>query len=138
LTTAQLLYLRQVWREEGLTQRELSHRVDSAESTTTSAIRILERRGLVFRKALAGDRRASRVFLTKKGRQIEDIVLPTIADVNRVAVEGLSAADVKLFGSVLEKIIANVQDYAAPSGFAEHPKRLALQKTRRRGVSTGA
>src|SRR5918998_4629936 len=49
--------LRALWSEDGLTQRELSHRIGTMEPSTLSAIQIMERNGLVRRVRSRDDRR---------------------------------------------------------------------------------
>ena len=50
VTAGQWRFLRVLWREEGLTQRELSRRVGMREPTTVTALKGLEKSGLVSRK----------------------------------------------------------------------------------------
>ena len=49
VTLGMWYFLRALWNEDGLTQRELSNRIGTMEPTTLSAIQIMERRGLVTR-----------------------------------------------------------------------------------------
>jgi MarR family transcriptional regulator, organic hydroperoxide resistance regulator len=90
LTSPQWWFLREIWNEEGLTQRELSARVGTAESTTVSALRVLQRRKLITRVVRKGDRRAVGIFLTAAGRRLEQDVMPIIEGVNEVGLRGFS------------------------------------------------
>src|SRR5919112_6208803 len=49
VTLGMWYYLRALWHEDGLTQRELSRRIGTMEPSTLSAIQTMERRGLVKR-----------------------------------------------------------------------------------------
>src|ERR687894_1049478 len=49
VTLGMWYYLRALWSEDGLTQRQLSHRIGTMEPTTLGAIQIMERNGLVRR-----------------------------------------------------------------------------------------
>ena len=49
VTPGQWYFLRALWQEEGLSQLELSRRVRTTEPTTVSALRLLERNGLIER-----------------------------------------------------------------------------------------
>lgn len=104
LTSPQWYFMREIWIQEGLSQRELSERVGTAESTTVSALRVLERRRLIRRESTPRDRRSSRVYLTAAGQRLRDNVLPIIDDVNKVAMEGLSQREVKELERTLAKI----------------------------------
>ena len=113
LTSPQMIFMREVWIEEGLSQRELSARVGTAESTTVSALRVLERRKLIKRVAKPKDRRAIRVYLTPFGRELQDEVVPKIQKVNEQLVRGVAADDLEVFNRVLSKIQDNADAIAA-------------------------
>ena len=49
VTLGMWYFLRALWNEDGLNQRELSHRVGTMEPTTLSAILNMEKKGLVRR-----------------------------------------------------------------------------------------
>lgn len=97
-----------LWREDGITQSELSRRVDMREPTTVVAIQGLERRGLVFRRPDAADQRKVRVFLTAKAKALEDLLIPYVAEVNAVATRGLSAGDIRTTRRVLIAVAENL------------------------------
>ena len=53
-------FLRVLWEEDGLSQRELSTRVGMMEPTTVIALRGMEKAGLVRRSRSSADRRVTR------------------------------------------------------------------------------
>jgi DNA-binding MarR family transcriptional regulator len=61
---------------EGRTQTALSRELLMHRSNVTGLVDRLERRGLVARRKLAGDRRVYRVVLTAAGRQLMGEILP--------------------------------------------------------------
>ena len=85
----------------------------TAESTTVSALRVLERRKLIRRIARPSDRRAIRVYLTPTGRKLEQDVVPKIQKVNEAIVHGIAAKDLDIFNRVLSRIIENAEAIAA-------------------------
>jgi DNA-binding MarR family transcriptional regulator len=107
LTCPQMIFMREIWLEEGLSQRELSERVGAAESTTASALRVLERRKLIRRIAEARDRRAIHVYLTAIGRRLEREVVPKIYEANDKAIAGISRRDLATLDAALRKIRDN-------------------------------
>jgi DNA-binding MarR family transcriptional regulator len=113
LTSPQMVFMREIWLEEGLSQSELSGRVGTAESTTVSALRVLERRKLIRRVARPGDRRAIRVYLTPAGRRLEREVVPKIVAVNERAVQGIPARDLDVLDRVLATIRENARNLVA-------------------------
>src|SRR5262249_41688439 len=60
-------FLRALWQEDGISQRELSQRVGMMEPTTASALNNMERKGFVRRVRNRTDRRIVNVFLTERG-----------------------------------------------------------------------
>lgn len=127
LTSPQWYFMREIWMQEGLSQRELSDRVGTAVSTTVAALRVLERRRLIHRQSTAADRRISRVYLTQAGRQLRDDVLPVIESINTLAVAGVSRRELRDLERILDKIKGNLWRCLEAPSVAE-----ARTKTRRR------
>ena len=80
-------FLRILWEKEGLTQRELSEEAGVMEPTTFSALNAMEKLGYITRRHLPDNRKNVYVFLTPKGRQLKDKLVPLAEDVNRIAVD---------------------------------------------------
>jgi MarR family transcriptional regulator, organic hydroperoxide resistance regulator len=99
-------FLRALWHEDGLTQRELSDRVGTMEPTTLSAILIMEKKGLVRRVRNQDDRRKWHIHLTPKGRVLKTRLLPLAREVVDTAVQNLSRGEV----AQLLKSLAEVQE----------------------------
>lgn len=112
VSIGQWYFLRALWEEDGLTQRELSHRVGMMEPTTVTALNGMEKRGLVKRVRNPRDRRKMNIFLTDKGRSLRDKLMPFENDVNRLAVEGIDAEEVGALEDGLRRIIANMTEAA--------------------------
>jgi DNA-binding MarR family transcriptional regulator len=108
VSSGQWRFLRVLWREEGLTQRELSRRVGMREPTTVIALKSLERSGFVKRQKSNEDRRKVHVFLTDEAKALEPVLLPAVAEVNRVALEGLTEAEVGVLRKALSQVARNL------------------------------
>jgi DNA-binding MarR family transcriptional regulator len=108
VTPGQWFFLRALWEEEGLSQRELSRRVRTTEPTTVSALRLLERNGLIERVRNTQDRRTINIFLTPRGRELKDELLPGVLELNRVATEGLTREEIQEAFRLLNKMQQNV------------------------------
>src|SRR6476661_4806271 len=72
VTRGQWYFLRVLWEEDGLSQRELSVRVGLMEPTTVIALRGMEKAGLIRRVRGVDDKRVTRVHLTPKARRLRD------------------------------------------------------------------
>ena len=108
ITTGMWHFLRALWEEDGLSQRELSDRVGTTEPTTVSALHAMEKRGLAVRVPNAIDRRKSNIFLTRPAKDLHDLLLREARAVNRTATAGIEAAEIRSLKSTLEKIRKNL------------------------------
>ena len=97
-------FLRALWQEDGVSQRELSQRVGMMEPTTASALTNMERKGLVRRIRNRTDRRVVNVFLTERGRVLRRELLPLAAEVNEAALRGVSVNEVAQLRALLAKL----------------------------------
>src|SRR5262245_36140564 len=66
ISSGQWRFLRVLWNEDGINQRELSKRVGLTEATAVTALKSLERNDLIHRVNSKTDRRAVHVYLTAK------------------------------------------------------------------------
>jgi len=101
-------FLRALWEEDGLTQRELSERVMMKGPTTVAAINRLESKGLVKRVANPYDARKINVFLTDKGRRAFDVAMPEVEAVNRQGTGRLTKADQQTLKRLLRTLRGNM------------------------------
>ena len=112
MTTGQYYFLRALWIEEGLSQRELSRRVGTTEPTTASAMRVLDKKGLVRRVRNTGDRRTVNIFLTDRGRGLRGALLAHARDINRAAAGDIAAVELDRAFDILRTLKRNLDDGA--------------------------
>jgi DNA-binding MarR family transcriptional regulator len=108
VSSGQWRFLRVLWQEDGLTQRELSRRVGLREPTTVIALKGMERAGLILRAKSVSDRRKAHVYLTPEARALQPILMPAVAEVNAMAVAGLTEAEVTLLRRALTQVGRNL------------------------------
>jgi len=101
-------FLRALWHEDGLTQRELSRRIGTREPTTMTAILAMEASGLVKRVRNSDDRRKQNVFLTAKGKRLKSKLLPLAREVVNTATTGLGEHEIGLFLGFLGTVQRNL------------------------------
>lgn len=101
-------FLRILWENDGLTQRELSERAGLQEPTTFAALKAMEKLGLVTRKQLPDSRKKVYVFLTPKGRALRPKLVPLAEEVNEVAMRGISPEDIATTRRTLLVMIENL------------------------------
>jgi DNA-binding MarR family transcriptional regulator len=108
VTRGHWYFLRVLWIQDGLTQRELSARVGMMEPTTVIALRGMERAGLVRRARSREDARRAHVWLTPLGRRLERQLLPVARAIVAEAEKGVGRRDVAVFRSVIARMTQNL------------------------------
>ena len=108
VTRGHWYFLRVLWMEDGLTQRELSARVGMMEPTTVIALRSMEKAGLVLRARSREDGRRTNVSLTPLGRRLERQLLPVARQIVREAEEGIGRRDVEVFRAAIARMTSNL------------------------------
>ena len=108
ISAGQWAFLRQLWREDGISQRELSRRLAMRDATTAVTLRGMERAGLVDRRMNCCDRREILVFLTPYAKSLEQILLPVTAEVQSHATRNFSDEEVETLRRLLICVIENI------------------------------
>lgn len=108
-------FLRILWEHDGLTQRALSAEAGVMEPTTFTALKAMEEKGYIERHQAPDNRKNVYVHLTPKGRALKAKLVPLAEEVNRIAVEGLDAAEVTRIRKALLAVLENLaRDEANP------------------------
>lgn len=116
-------FLRILWANEGLTQRELSEEAGVMEPTTFTALKAMEAKGLIERRHMNGNRRKMHIYLTDKGKELKDTLTPLAEEVNTIALAGISQRDLDATRQSLLTMIENLaEDHARMAGDREAVK----------------
>lgn len=108
VTLGMWYFLRVLWQQDGVTQRDLSRHIGTMEPTTLNAIASMERSGLVRRKRDVVDRRRVLVYLTAKGHALRNELLPLANTAVRDAAESLSLREISMLLELLKEVQANL------------------------------
>ena len=101
-------FLRILWQQDGLTQRELSEQAGVMEPTTFAALKAMEELGYVERRQVPENRKNVYVHLTAQGRALEKKLVPLAEDVNKVATRGVKAGELATTRRVLLAMLDNL------------------------------
>jgi len=101
-------FLRVLWIEDGLTQRELSQRIGMMEPTTVTALNNMARRGLIRRRRNPRDRRKINIYLTARGRTLRRTLAPIAMEVNALALQDFSPREVDMLRRLLDRARARL------------------------------
>ena len=108
VTRGQWYFLRVLWNEDGLSQRELSARVGTMEPTTVIALRSMERSGLIRRARSSSDKRRSHVWLTAKAKRLRATLLAVVRGITQEGEVGIKREDLARFRRVIARLTANL------------------------------
>lgn len=108
VTMGQYYILKELWRENGLTQRELSKRIGIMEPTAVNTLKLMHRRGTIRKERNSRDRRKTNIFLTVSGKHLFREILPFAEAVNADAVMGFSDGELSSLRELLEKMRENL------------------------------
>lgn len=114
VTLGMWYFLRALWHQDGLTQRELSVIVGTMEPTTLTAIKSMERSGIVRRVRNEEDRRKINIFLTPRGKALRESLLPLARTVVDNSVLGFSDEERQQFLQYLNAVQRNLLERIVP------------------------
>ncbi|MEI7025822.1 MarR family winged helix-turn-helix transcriptional regulator [Paenibacillus sp. y28] len=80
ITTEQFSLLNKLVDEDGITQRELSFRIEKDPTNVTRMLDQLERKGWIRREANRDDRRSFLIYVTDEGRRMNEQLAPIEAE----------------------------------------------------------
>lgn len=66
--------LARLWSSDGITQMQLCEHLKCEPPTITNMVKSLEQNGFIYRKKDSQDARVMRIYLTDKGKEIEESV----------------------------------------------------------------
>ncbi|MDF2373014.1 MAG: MarR family transcriptional regulator [Rhizobiaceae bacterium] len=115
VTLGMWYFLRALWHEDGMTQRELSLVVGTMEPTTLTAIKSMEKSGLVHRVNNEDDRRKINIYLTERGKALRAELMPLAKEVVDSSVRGFSDRERSTLLEYLKVIQDNLLAGAADS-----------------------
>lgn len=109
LAPAQFMVLLVLWREAGLSQRQLVERLSVEQATMANTLGRMERDGLIERRPHPQDGRVQLIFPTARAVALEAAATDAAARVNAAALAGLDAPEIAAFLASLRRVMANLQ-----------------------------
>jgi DNA-binding MarR family transcriptional regulator len=100
--------LRALYRNEGITQRELGRMMGYGDAHAGVIVKVMQRRRLVDRKSSRIDKRRINLYLTPVGRTMARLTLRHMRRVNARIADGFSAAEVRSLQSLLARARENL------------------------------
>ncbi|MBP2147159.1 DNA-binding MarR family transcriptional regulator [Methanofollis sp. W23] len=107
LSSGQLFTLIHLAHQQGVTQETLARRFHVDKGTTARAVRRLEDTGHIIRTTDPDDRRAVRIFLTKKGEEIIPEIIRIDREWEKDVCAGLTDEEQRAVYTLLQTIARN-------------------------------
>ncbi|MED4602063.1 MarR family transcriptional regulator [Paenibacillus validus] len=111
----QYMFLSALYKQDGLSQEELSDYLMIDKGTTAKALKKLEEQGYVSREVRDDDKRFYRVFLTPKALEIKDEVRSVLADWRSLLTSGFTEEEKEAAIALLDKMGHNAARFTKDS-----------------------
>lgn len=109
LAPGQFMVLLELWREDGLTQRDLVARLDVEQATLANTLARMERDGLIARTPHPTDGRAQSIRITARARGLEVPATAAASETNHRLLRDLSESDRESFLTAMRTVIATAR-----------------------------
>ncbi|WP_044639783.1 MarR family winged helix-turn-helix transcriptional regulator [Risungbinella massiliensis] len=108
LTSEQNLIMALLWRREGISQNEISAKLNKDKAGVARMIAALEKKGYIYRQICPSDRRSVEVYLTEKGRDFGKDVIPINRNITHRISKGMTSEEISELRRLLMKVRDNV------------------------------
>ncbi len=102
--SGQFMFLLELYRQDGRSQEELSEILDIDKGTTARAIKKLEDDHFLLRERDENDKRAYKIYLTDKGRDVKQPILDALKSWEDIITSRLSKEERTILDILLNKI----------------------------------
>jgi DNA-binding MarR family transcriptional regulator len=110
ITVEQWSVLYYLWKKDGMSQQDLCSATFKDKPSITRLVDNLEKQKLVKRIACKTDRRINEVYLTEKGRLMEEQSMEVANQTMNEALVGVAEKQVQVAKEVLQKVYDNLQN----------------------------
>ena len=101
---------------DGITQLDLVKKTHLSPPTVSITVKKLENLGYISRVSDAEDQRAVRVYLTDKGRQLDDSARNAVHNINNILMQGITPEQTELLTQLLGHMRDNLLEHLMSKG----------------------
>lgn len=105
--SGQIMFLLQLYDKDGICQEELSENLNIDKGTTARAIKKLEENNFLIRMKDEEDKRAYKVYLTDKSKEIKERIYEAIYEWDSIMSKDITKEERDTLVNVLKKICIN-------------------------------
>ena len=110
LTLGQPKVLDYLKEHDGASQKEIAAGCLIEAGSLTSILNRMEEKDLIERKMLNGNRRTFHIFMTESGKKNQKLVEEAFKKIEKIALNGISEEEQKLFMDIFCRIYRNLAD----------------------------
>ena len=103
----QMLFLLQLYRQDGISQEELTEKLSIDKGTTARSIKKLEKEGFIIRVKDEHDKRAYKIYLTDKSKEKQDDICNVLQEWESILTENITEEERDTLIKILKKICIN-------------------------------
>lgn len=108
ITNEHWIILVHLWRQDGLNQQYLVESTGFNKTSITRALDSLEKQSFVIRVPDQADRRNKLIYLTHKGKAMEQTLVPHVETVHKVATANINPEELATCKRVLQTLYQNL------------------------------
>lgn len=108
LTGSQLSVLFQLWKKDGLTQKEIQEILNIRPASVSGLVDTLSSKGFIVRKQDDEDARIKRLYLTEEGIKLNSLCVDIIEEIEVAITEGFSEDEKIILMSWMKKLYKNL------------------------------
>ncbi len=104
------LLFKLIKKGDGITQKEICKRVHISKGTTSKIIHSLVEKGYLEKEKDQEDKRVSRIYLTEKKDEIEDLIKELDEKAEQKMLKGFDEEEKERLRNYLERILKNLEE----------------------------
>jgi len=109
ITPEQWAVLNRLWVGDGISPKELAELTYKDQPTTVRILAKLENKSYIYREVNPQDSRSFLIYLTPKGKNVQDALIPLALAALEKATSGIDPDQLETVKSVLNKIYKNLE-----------------------------
>ena len=109
ITVSQASLLHQLWHKDGLTQTQIQEKLSMRGASVSGLVDALLKKDLIIRKHDVDDARYKRLYLTEKGREIEDKTIGLMMELDEEITEGFDQEENAMLICWMKKLYCNLE-----------------------------
>jgi DNA-binding MarR family transcriptional regulator len=108
ITAQQWAVLNRLWEENGIHQSLLAERTTKNRHNVSRMLTVLEKQGLLKRRLDPEDARLQRIYLTKKGAMLQDVLVPIVDKVMENIFKGMKKPELENLKQAMDQLSINL------------------------------